>query len=625
MRLIAASFCSLPDQDKVKMMEKAGILEAKECRKLKGLAEWNCGRAFFTGLLSLLLITSLLMSFGVFSKVNSQTITVPGNFPTIQEAINNAMNGDTIQVNDGIYPEHLVVNKSIVLTGIGLDTIVDGSGSGTVVNITAANVQFSEFNVRNGTYGLYIFHTSSNNWIVSNKVTSNSIGILIDGSTGNTLSNNDMTTNGQNFGIAGTTLTDFVQDIKDTNTVNGKNVSYLIGRHDESVPSDAGYVAIVNSTGITAENLLPQNNCQGILVAYSAQIVVKDLKWQYPYANHRQSMLFINVNNSTVQNVTLSGAATDDAIKLISSQNNVVQNNTITGRYSAGTYVGISLDQSNDNTIADNTLQHGASNSLSESIDLTDSLNNTLSGNMIYKTTPLDTFVQGVVLNRSNGTSIFHNNFKGWSEAQFANQLVIYNSANNSFDNGYEGNYWSNYEEIYQANDSEGTGIWNTPYYLNAFDPYRDNRPLVEEWNSRRTFDVTWVYPGINVPRNIVTIFSDHVVANYTLAPNWTGNVGALTFNVTSGGSGYCTTAIPRDSLDGPFQLVINGTKRDQAEYGLTYDRLYAYLYFNYSDAGIYHVEIKGDRLGEVIGDVNRDGTVDIRDITIVVLNFKYR
>ncbi|MFB0501107.1 MAG: cohesin domain-containing protein, partial [Candidatus Bathyarchaeia archaeon] len=45
--------------------------------------------------------------------VSSAIITVPDDYPTIQEAINNANDGDTIFVYNGTYHEHVTINKSI--------------------------------------------------------------------------------------------------------------------------------------------------------------------------------------------------------------------------------------------------------------------------------------------------------------------------------------------------------------------------------------------------------------------------------------------------------------------------------------------------------------------------------
>lgn len=79
------------------------------------------------------------------------TLIVPIDHSTIQDAIDAAYPGDTIQVWDGVYTENIIVNKTITLVGnSSATTIIDGSMSGNVVNIISDWVNMTGFTVRNG-------------------------------------------------------------------------------------------------------------------------------------------------------------------------------------------------------------------------------------------------------------------------------------------------------------------------------------------------------------------------------------------------------------------------------------------------------------------------------------------
>ncbi|HWR63419.1 MAG TPA: hypothetical protein VN365_03350, partial [Candidatus Thermoplasmatota archaeon] len=72
----------------------------------------------------------------------------PGNYTRIQDAIDNASDGDTVFVYDNSSPyyENLIVNKSINLKGENrTSTIIDGQGSGDVVYILANYINISNF------------------------------------------------------------------------------------------------------------------------------------------------------------------------------------------------------------------------------------------------------------------------------------------------------------------------------------------------------------------------------------------------------------------------------------------------------------------------------------------------
>jgi len=76
----------------------------------------------------------------------------PGNYSIIQDAINDASDGDTVYVYDDSSPyyENVIVNKTISLTGEDRNsTIIDGSGKQSCILIRMHQVEISNFMIKN--------------------------------------------------------------------------------------------------------------------------------------------------------------------------------------------------------------------------------------------------------------------------------------------------------------------------------------------------------------------------------------------------------------------------------------------------------------------------------------------
>ena len=121
---------------------------------------------------------------------NGRTLYVggsgPNNYTHIQDAINDAMDGDTIFVYDDSSPyyENLVIDKSIKLIGENKETtIIDGMKKGYVIKINANNVLIKNFTIRNGYRKWYsssgILINSSYNSIYNCNICSNECGIYV--------------------------------------------------------------------------------------------------------------------------------------------------------------------------------------------------------------------------------------------------------------------------------------------------------------------------------------------------------------------------------------------------------------------------------------------------------------
>jgi len=160
-------------------------------------------------IITLFLVFPASLSTGSFPVDNGSAIFFvgrngPGNYSTIQEAINIANPGDTIFVFTGIYFENIVINKSIYLIGedkhntiIKNHTVHISSGYATLDNFTikgnhsldnyTASVKFSEDSYHNTVtncklldnyYGIWLY-TSKYNGINNCTIFSNTIGIWV--------------------------------------------------------------------------------------------------------------------------------------------------------------------------------------------------------------------------------------------------------------------------------------------------------------------------------------------------------------------------------------------------------------------------------------------------------------
>ncbi len=103
-------------------------------------------------------------------------VIVPDDYSTIQAAIANANEGDTIFVSAGTYHEHLAVNKTVSLVGEGPSlTTINGNGTGRTVSIEADNVTLSNFRIEAGGLNIIsndcsLFINGSNSQILNNEI-----------------------------------------------------------------------------------------------------------------------------------------------------------------------------------------------------------------------------------------------------------------------------------------------------------------------------------------------------------------------------------------------------------------------------------------------------------------------
>jgi len=478
-------------------------------------------------MLTLLLISMLTLAFNVQPAKASETIYIraDGSVDPLTALIQR--DGDVYTFTDNIYDYIVVERSNIIIDGAGYT--LQGSGVGDGFYLSGINnVTIKRTNIERFGAGFNIYN-SYYNIISGNNITNNWRGIYLYSSSNNTLRNNSMSGNQLNLYVDGWELSDFIQDIDSSNTVDGKPVYYWVNQQNRIVPDSAGWVALVNSTNITTKDLDLKNSGQGLLLVCTNNSLITDNKiaindygidllWAFNNTISRNNvtnsggygiLLYYSSNNTISRNnVTNSGS---DGIGLLEGSDNTISRNNITANNSNGILVyGSSNNSISRNNITNNNgvgiyLSGSLNNSIYENsitknnwhgIELEDSPNNTICRNCIannlvgillyYYCSNNNIFGNNIIGNiigvyigrwRSNNNMIYHNNFISNSKQVSGYKLL------NVWDDGYPsgGNYWSDYTIRYpNAQERDDSGIWDTPYVIDEYN--KDNYPLMEPW-----------------------------------------------------------------------------------------------------------------------------------------------
>jgi len=154
-----------------------------------------------------------------------------------------------------------------------------------------------------------------------------------------------MTNNTYNFGIWANSLQHFLNDVDDSNTVDGKPIYYWINRHNSTIPSDAGCVILVNCTNISIQNVNISRNRNGVIFAHTTNTTIAESNITTTYDS------CIWLWNSSNCHVNENYVSQFIGIQLHYSSNNTIYGNTITG---CGNYGGVGLYESSNNTFYGN-------------------------------------------------------------------------------------------------------------------------------------------------------------------------------------------------------------------------------------------------------------------------------
>jgi parallel beta-helix repeat protein len=409
--------------------------------------------------------------------------------------VDNATDRDTIIVRSGTYYENVNVDKRLTIRSENGSTncIVDAADpTDHVFEVTADYVNISGFTVKGatgwGTAGIYLKSFAHCN-VSHNNASNNYYGIYLWGSSSNNIINN-----------------------KASNNHDGIHLYHS------------------SSNNITGNNALNNTYC-GIYLEHA------------PYYS----------NNNTITKNTASNDYYGIILRGSSS-------NTITNNNASNNVVGIELSGSSNNNITNNTANsnnYGGINLFAycgENLFWYYSNNNTVTKNTANSND------YGIFLSYSNNNTIYLNNFiNNTNNVHSYKSTTIWNSTEkityiykgNTY-TSHLGNYWGDYGEKYpDAEEIDGSGIWDTPYSIYSDADYY---PLMAHWENyfapENIFDTCSPvnpYPSI-MGNHTGTIKPNHTVIAtklYTYSCMGTGGhteyarIGNKTWNTTATWEGY--------------------------------------------------------------------------------------
>ena len=376
---------------------------------------------------------------------NSTTGWQYDHFNKIQDGIDAVAENGTVYVYNGTYCENVIVNKSVNIIGENKNTtIIDGGGTGNVIEITVDNTTIQGFTIRNsGSWpnaGVKIY--SSNNSIYNCNISNNNNGILLWDS----INNNIYDCNFINDGIIiwGYELSHFIHNIY-TNTVNGKPLLYY--KNENNIVLDgieAGQIILANCSNFEIRNMNISHTTIGIEIAYSNNINIYNCNISY---NYYGIYTYYSSNNS-IYNCNISynyyGIWLDWC-----SYNNSIYNCNISNNWA-----GLEMD--------DNTYNN--------------SIYNCNISNNWYGTRHELSYNNSIYMNNfiDNNYNVYsYNSDNIWHSPE----PITYTYNSNTYTN-YLGNYWDDYN----GSDADNDGIGDTPFYIreNDYDYY----PLMETWEN---------------------------------------------------------------------------------------------------------------------------------------------
>ena len=403
-----------------------------------------------------------------------------GNYSSIQDAIDDANNGDTVFIYTGTYHERIIVNQTITIRGEERKyTTINGTfggTNGTVVKIYANGVCMENVTVKDsgGGWGydyagvkIYSSYNTISNCAISQKWDGDGInlinsennmiincsiiqcytGIYSDSNSNNTISQCNISHNAYGIRLWGqNNIIEKCIFFRNTGSIVASGNNNTICHCDIIGTPSGSHFGLSVSNGIIY-------NCNIICVGYGIYAghnlyLTKSLLKDNSVGIHMDQWSYQNHFEDCTISTNYKGIICEN------SNNNLISNCIIKENIN----YGISFEQSQNNTIincyiTDNT-EWG--------IVLSDCYNNTITGNIINNSN----YGIDIDSSTSNTNRIYHNNF-------INNTHHAYDNGTNSWNNDYPsgGNYWDDYtgSDMYHGphqNISGSDGFGDTPYNI---------------------------------------------------------------------------------------------------------------------------------------------------------------
>jgi len=242
--------------------------------------------------------------FVVYEQSEPQTLNVPGDYDTIQAAIDAASPGDTVFVS-GVHVGNVMIDKAILLQGSPDARLAAANKNQPAIRVTAPGVQIKQLLTVRGTHGVLVDEGNPNVVIDSVRTfQTTSIAIRLQpGCHGGEISNCVINQTTSGYGI-------IVSQSDDVEVINNRVLT---------VPIIA--FSLADSDGCTLEGNLAVNSTHGFSIRGSRNEVINNQSVE----NSGRGFVVVGNENTVLNNLSRSNGS--HAFIFFAASNNIVAEN----------------------------------------------------------------------------------------------------------------------------------------------------------------------------------------------------------------------------------------------------------------------------------------------------------